>query len=231
LLALSSVAFGAGEPEDLDSADGGDFKKSPHAEFGEFNEEEDEASDTRFFQHGRFFGVSAGLGFQGVTGNRGLLWQGGFPTIDVKFHYWFDFQFALDIAFYSAPHFYVNPTSSSRVNASMVMFGVDLKYYIPTKNLGAALTFAGPYLVGGFGGYTKSETDVTSATVTPDASIGVGIGWGLEFVIRHRKTYFQLENKFHFVNFNDRLSTRFAPTIADLGGVFYTLTGSLLLTW
>lgn len=34
-----------------------------------FNEEEEEAADTAFFQRGRFFGLSAGLGYQGAVGN------------------------------------------------------------------------------------------------------------------------------------------------------------------
>ena len=79
-----------------------DFSSSPFTEYGEFNEEQDEAADTKFFQYGRLFGVSLGLGFEGVTGNRGLLWQGGFPMIEMKVHYWFDFNVALDLGFANA---------------------------------------------------------------------------------------------------------------------------------
>ena len=86
-----------------------DFSNTPFTEYGEFNEEADEEADANFFAHGRFFGVSLGLGFEGVTGNRGLLYQGGFPMVNGKIHYWFDFNFALDMDFYFASHFYTDP--------------------------------------------------------------------------------------------------------------------------
>src|SRR4051794_33185738 len=62
---------------------------TPFTEYGEFNEEADEEADTQFFQHGRFFGVCLGLGYESVSGNRGALWQGGFPVFDFKLQYWF----------------------------------------------------------------------------------------------------------------------------------------------
>src|SRR5690348_7039292 len=54
-----------------------DYKGTPFTEYGDFNDENEEDEDTKFFQSGRFFGVSAGLGFEGATGNRGAIWQGG----------------------------------------------------------------------------------------------------------------------------------------------------------
>src|SRR5688572_16869261 len=86
------------------SAQGDEFSETPYTRYGEFNEDEDEAEATTFFQYGRFFGVSAGLGFQGVTGNRGLFWRGGFPTLALKVHYWFSFIFALDLEFTTSAH-------------------------------------------------------------------------------------------------------------------------------
>src|SRR4051812_6901711 len=85
----------ASQPEDED------FTGSPFTEYGEFNEDADEAADAKFFQYGRLFGISLGGGYQGAGGNRGLLWQGGFPNIDFKLHYWFDFNFALDLNFFT----------------------------------------------------------------------------------------------------------------------------------
>lgn len=208
-----------------------DFSKSPFTEYAEFNEESDEAADTRFFQYGRFFGVSLGAGLEGVSGNRGLLWQGGFPAIDLKVHYWFDFNFALTLGMYTANHAY--DYSGGHVNVNMFRLGVDLKYYFETRNLSAAISFANPHVIGGFGNFSKTETNTTAETSAADSSTGVSVGAGLEFALKPRKVYFTLESKLHFVNFKDTFSTQFAdqPGIPNLEGFFYTIMGNFLFTW
>src|ERR1700756_3704439 len=89
-----------------------DFSQTPYTEYGSFNEEKEEEEDTKFFQYGRFFGVSLGLGVETISGDRGTLYQGGFPTFDAKIHYWFDFNFALDINFYLAQHYFVSNSTT-----------------------------------------------------------------------------------------------------------------------
>src|SRR5688572_24009328 len=74
-----------------------DFSNTPFTEYGEFNEQDDEEAETKFFQYGRFFGVSLAAGYQGVTGNRGIVWKGGLPAIDFKVHCWFDFNTAIQL--------------------------------------------------------------------------------------------------------------------------------------
>lgn len=208
-----------------------DFSSTPYTEYGEFNEEEEEAADTRFFQFGRFFGIGLGLGYQGVTGNRGIIWKGGFPAVDFKIHYWFDFNFALDINLQTASHFY-QLSENAHTDITFLRTGLDLRYYIDVKNLSAPITFANPYLTLGFGSYTKGETDVIAGTATDtDTTVGFSLGAGLEFALKPRKVYLQLEGKTHFARFKDTASTFFQPTANDMTGLFYTGTANLMFTW
>jgi hypothetical protein len=210
-----------------------DFAQTPFTEYGEFNEEEEEAADTAFFQRGRFFGMSAGLGYQGIVGNRGLVWQGGFPNIDLKLHYWFDFNLAIDLGGYFASHFR-RPASnaSDNVNISWLQAGLTVKYYFDTRNLAAPLSFASPYILGGGGSYTKIESLASSGESQTESTIGFNAGAGLEFVIKPRKLYFALENRWHFMSFSDTGSQDYSASgIPDLSGAFFTIVGSILFTW
>lgn len=243
---LSAPSFAQSNPfEDIDqeqspktknsgsSEDKNDFRETPYTQYGEFNEEEEEAEATLFYQYGRFFGVSFGVGIHGATGNRGLLWEGGFPLITLKIHYWFDFHFALQLEFYNASHFHDFTSSGSVTDVTMSRLGADLKYYFDTKDLSAALTFASPFLLVGGGAYTKSESasDITTATMN---SFGFSAGAGLEFVLSHKKSYFVVEGKLNIVNFEDRFNTTYSSAdggIPDLTGMFYCFTGSFLFTF
>lgn len=211
-----------------------DFSTTPYTQYGEFNEDSEEASDTRFFQFGRFFGVSLGTGFQGVTGNRGSLWQGGFPAVDFKVHYWFDFNAALDLNIYFVSHRYdVAGSTPDSVNVSFNRLGLDFKYYFDTKNLSAPISFANPYLLLGAGSYSKAEYSTTSTETKSDNAFGVCFGGGLEFPIKYRKLYFTVEAKYHLPSFKDVGDAVFKSSngIADLSGNFYTTIGSLLFVW
>jgi hypothetical protein len=210
-----------------------DFSGSPFTEYGEFNEDKDEEADAKFFAHGRFFGVSAGLGYQGVTGNRGLLYQGGFPMADFKLHYWFDFNFALDLGLYFASHFYeVTPEKGGHMDIAFIHVGMDGKYYFDTKNLSAAVSFANPFISIGFGSYTQTARSAAlDKTLTPDTSLGLKFGAGLEFALSPKKAYLQFEAKYHLVNFKDTSSSTFQPQIPDLTGAFYTFQSNVLFTW
>ena len=213
-----------------------DFMNTPFTNYGEFNQEKEEDEDLKFFQNGRFAGVSAGLGFQSVTGNRGLLWQGGFPLVDLKVHYWFDFNFAIALGVSFVNAYYQSPTGLGHVDVSMTRVGLDLKYYFDTKNMGAAISFANPYLIGGLGAFSKNETYQTSQNVDSETSVGFDLGAGLEFTLSPRKSYFELEGKVNLVNFNDTYTQKYqgsnsSPQLQDLTGAFLTLTASLLFTW
>jgi hypothetical protein len=216
------------EPQDED------FSSNAYTQFGDFDEEAEEAVDAKFFKYGRFFGMSAGSGFQGVTGNRGALWQGGFPMVDFKVHYWFDFNFAMDLNVFYTTHSYTLSSSGS-TDVRMNHLGVNFKYYIDTQDLSAAISFAHPYFVGGIGSLSKTEKDLfNNNPVDSDTALSFSAGAGLEFAIKNRRSYLFLEAKLMSpMTFKDTLTTEFKSSagLPDLKGLFYTTTASLLLTW
>jgi len=231
-LALSAAVALAEEPKADRSQvpEEDDYTNTPFTEYGEFHESSDEETDTKFLQHGRFFGVSLGVGYHGISGNRGVLWQGGFPMVDFKVHYWFNFNVALDLGFFTAIHFFDRGTD--HVDVNMFRLGIDFKYYFDTKNLSAAISFANPYVLIGAGTITKTELVPSQTTqADPDNALGLSGGAGLEFVITPRKLYFEIEGKVHYATFRDTYSASYQPTLQDLTGLFFTVSGNLLFTW
>lgn len=213
-----------------------DFSDTPYTEYGEFNEEHDEVSDARFYQYGRFFGVSLGLGYEGATGNRGVLWSGGgFPVIDIKVHYWFDFNIALDLGITTASHYFTTTVGGrGTVDANIFRFGVNVRYAFDTKNVAAPISFASPFVSVGVGSYSKTEVSSNGGDPDNDSSFGISFGGGLEFVVSPRKTYFLLEGKFHMLTFKDTNTGIYqsaTPQVDDLNGLFYTFVGSFMFTW
>jgi len=209
-----------------------DFQSSPYMDFGEFNEDEDEAAMTQYLQYGRFFGVSIGVGSHGATGNRGILWSGGFPLIDFKIHYWFDFNFALQMGFQTTSHFYTRLGERTDVNLNRI--GIDLKYYFDTRDLSSAVTFAGPYLLLGGGSFSKTENNLSQDLSESDSTFGLSAGFGLEFTINPKKVYFFFEGRYDLMsNFKDTQTTDFEESngLTDLTGNFYTFVGGFLFTW
>ena len=218
-----------------------DFKPTPYTRFGEL-ESEDEEEDLKFFQHGRFFGVSVGGGYQGATGNRGLLYQGGMPAIDVKVHAWFDFNVAMTLGVYTVRHNFVGKrlsdledTEARQYDVNLFRFGFDLRYYFDTKDLSAPITFAGPYFTAGVGIYSRSLNDTQDNSDQQKQSVfGLAAGGGLEFVLKPKKTYFNIESKIHVVNFEDNaqpIELSSGQEIPNSNGLFWSLVGSFLFTW
>lgn len=207
------------------------FNPSPYTQYGEFDDAEEEEENALFFQYGRFFGVSLGAGFQGATGNRGLLWSGGFPVVDLRLHAWFDFQMALQIQFYAASHSYslLNNGDTESLDVGFNRLGLDIKYYFDTTHSSAAITFASPYLLVGIGSFNKTEKNLTSNLSDRDSTFGLTGGLGLEFPIKFKKSYFNIEGKFHFPSFKDRVQE--TTNLSDRKGFFYTTTASILFTW
>lgn len=216
-----------------------DFKQTPFTTFGEFNDEE-EAEDTRFFRYGRFFGVSVGLGYEGAMGNRGSLYTGGVPAFELRVHYWFDFNYALTLGIYSAKHQYTgarvdSDLSTTKHDFNLFKYGAELRYYFDTRDATAPVTFAGPFLILGVGNYSKSENDITQPdSVQKDTAIGLSFGGGLEFPLRPRKSYLNLEGKFHAISFNDTglpVTTSSGRVVNDTSGMFFTMLASVLFTY
>jgi hypothetical protein len=215
-----------------------DFAKTPFTEYGSFNEDAEEDAETRFMQYGRLFGVSVGVGNEGVTGNRGQLWRGGFPLLELKMHYWFDFNLAVALVFASGKHNFDAPSTSaagSMVNVSTTRIGVDLKYYFDVKNLSAPISFCNPYILGGAGSFSKTQTNEADTSLNEsDSALYLSGGAGLEFAIKPRKTYFELEGRVMSATFKDTNSiyqSASGSNLNDLSGMFYSVSGTFLFTW
>jgi hypothetical protein len=230
-LVLTTISAERGQERTLTSEED-DFAPTPFTEYGEYNEEAEETEDAKFFQHGRFFGVSVGSGYHGVTGNRGILWQGGKPMFELKLHYWFDFNVALDLGFFTAPHFYEASSQGNHVDVGYTFIGVHAKYYFDTRNVSAPITFANPYILAGGGQISKTETSISDNATTTDSNVGIEFGGGMEFALKPRKLYFAVEGKGSIVSFEDTYTERFESLGAsDLTGMFFSLTAALMFTW
>lgn len=179
--------------------------------------------------------MSVGGGAEGVLGNRGKLWTGGVPLIQAELQYWFDFHLAIALGFYTVQQAYDTTINNlGHVDVTMNHLGLDLKYYLDTRDLSAPITFANPYLIFGAGAFNKIETSnqLGTATSNNDTEFGLSGGLGFEFTIVPGKSYFDVESQFHYVTFTDTYSSEFAAAgIPDLTGLFWTLTGSVLFTW
>ncbi len=216
-----------------------DYKATPYTTYGDFSSSEDEDEDTKFFQFGRFFGLSLGTGYSGAFGNRGLLIGTAFPNVDIRVHYWFDFNWALTLGIYTAGFtFNADPTggtSFEKYDYSLFLFGLTLRYYFDTKNAVAPVSFANPYFTLGFGSYSRTQTPVARPDeADKDSSFGLNLGAGLEFTVKPKKTYFNLEARVHSAHFSDDGDTVKLPTgdsLPDRAGLFYSVTGSILFTW
>ena len=159
-----------------------DFSSTPYTEFGEFNDEDVEAQETRFFMYGRHFAISIGSGLMQVSGNRGAVYQGGFPSIDFRFHFWFDFHSALDFGFAQSTFNY--SLNSQRTDVSITNVGLHYKRYLNTTDMSSGVSFANPYFLVGFGSYTQREVNVAANTSNPsDTQVAPILGGGLEFIL------------------------------------------------
>lgn len=223
----------------VNSPEEDDFRQTPYTRFGDFNSEEEEEEDTKFLQYGRFFGVSIGAGYQGATGNRGLLYSGGFPALEVKFHYWFDFNFAFTAGISNAKHSFSGKpdgaATTAKYDVNIFKMGADFRYYFDTRDLSAPVTFSGPYLTAGVGSYVKTQTELgTAGEATKDNALGFNAGAGLEFVMKPKKVYLNLEGKVHAVNFQDTptsVALEGGTAVDNTEGLFFTTILSLLFTW
>jgi opacity protein-like surface antigen len=224
-----------------DRSDEDDFVDAPYNNYGSFNEEEDEAEDLRFFQLGRFFGLSVGLGYQSALGNKGILYQGGFPAFQFKMHHWFDFHLALGMSVYSASqYFYERRTGDSdvkRYDFSLLKIGLDLKYYLNVENMNSIVHFANPYFIVGFANYRRNLKSEDALEDPEDESkMGYHLGAGFEFPFKPKKTYLNIETNLHFVSFSDEGSpatVRTSPlqSLDDRSGPFFSLLFGILFTW
>ena len=204
-------------------------QSSPYLEYGDFNMAEEENEDALYFQYGRFFGLSLGLGYQTATGNRGKLYEPAIPRFDIRIHYWFSFNFAMDLGVFFANHSFTY--AGSDYQTKLIGYGIHLKYYFDVKDSSAALTFANPFIEGGAGAWSFAQTQAGSTQPDSDSTLSIDVGGGLEFPIVHKKTYFILEALYHTQNFVDSKTNDYIDRVPNLDGGFFTLMGHFMFVW
>ena len=220
-----------GVPTGAKKEDTGLFdQSSPYLDYGDFNMNEEENQDALYFQYGRFFGISLGLGYETATGNRGKLYDPAIPRFDIRIHYWFDFNFAMDLGVFFANHSFTYDQVAYQTK--FIGYGMHLKYYFDTKDSSAAITFANPFIEAGVGAWSMSQTKFGNLTPDTDSTLSVDFGGGLEFPIVQKKTYMILEALYHTQSFADSNDTEdYVDRVPNLNGGFFTLIAHFMFVW
>ncbi len=222
--------------------------------FSDFNEDLESAQvleDERFYRYGRFFSVNLGGGITTFTGNRGRAYEDNNPTFHLSVTYFLDFQKAITLGLEYSKH---TMTIDSVVNGypdngrigavvtDMMRPFVGYKYYIDTTDLGTAITYSNPYLIGRLEYWYQTNKFIDNKTIPRNkgGGIGSGVGGGLEFPIELKASYVSVEALYHVVNFFDkytqdyrRISGNAASTFGyeDLTGNVISLIATYNFTW
>lgn len=243
----SFAQFGAGDSFDLQEDElsiGGDI-------FTDFNEDLEATQvleDERFYRYGRFFSFIVSLGLTSFDGNRGRAYEDAPPTYGLSFLYFKDFQNAVGLGFeYSRHNFFLpdptrgfsnEETGVGFVEANMLRTFFSYRYYLDTSNLGTAITYSNPYMIGRMEYWYLTNKYIDQPQLKDDSGggLGFGLGFGLEFPIRIRESYFSLEFLYHTVNFHDKFTQIYQPIeggvgFVDLTGAAYSTKISYIFNW
>jgi len=219
--------------------------------FSDFNEDVENAKlveDERFYRYGRFFAFNASIGLTTFDGNRGIAYENQPPSFGMSFTFFKDFQTALALGLEFSKHSmflkdpvlgFPNSSAPGLVEVSMLRVFLGYRYYIETANLGTAITYSNPYLVGRMEYWyqTNKYADQSELPQDTGGGLGFGLGFGLEFPIELKESYIGLEFLIHTVNFFDKNAQTFAPKTAggygfdNLGGNAYSTMLSYVFNW
>jgi len=201
---------------------------NPFSDFVPFEDEYDIDEDERFMYFGRFFAVSLGSGMHVFGGNIGKLYNTAIPVLDFRLIYFFDFRLAGNIGVSSASHAF-NAAPNGAVNVNLLRINADLKYYFDTKNVGAAITFANPYVIAGVSQTFRTQAFQGLNSTDKDNAFAVSAGAGMEFALKPRKTSIGVEGRIHQIFFQDRYDQTYLESgLPDLTGNMYSIITSLI---
>ncbi|MGZ3695802.1 MAG: hypothetical protein ACXWQO_17005 [Bdellovibrionota bacterium] len=234
LLILALCCLMAGLPKAAHAVDeqpqaGAQELANPFSDFVPFEDEYDVDEDERFMYFGRFFAVSLGSGLHKFGGNIGKLYNTAIPVLDFRLLYFFDFRLAGEIGISSASHAF-NAEETGTVEVSLMRINADLKYYLDTKNWGAAVTMANPYLIAGVSQTLRTQAFQTLNKVEKDNALALSAGAGMEFALKPRKVSLGVEGRMHQIYFKDRNEQTYLPMsgIPDTTGNMYSMITSII---
>ena len=220
--------------------------------FTDFSEELEDAEiqeDQRFWHYGRFFSVYSGLGITTFDGNRGKLYINDPPGFNFSIYYFQHFRSSYGIGLQHTQHHFIidepvfaylaDPLGLVEVEMLRTFFGH--KHYIDTTNLATSITYANPYLIGRveYWYVTNRFRKQGHLEDNKGKALGISAGFGLEFPIKLRESYINLEFLGHSVNFHDKYTQDYAPTetnpdgygYADLSGNVYSTYINYVINW
>jgi len=250
--------FSQDAPNDIFAADDDDLNVGGDI-FSDFNEDVENAQlveDERFYRYSRFFSFNVSLGITTFDGNRGLAYENHPPSYGLSFTFFKDFQNALGLGMEYSKHSMflkdpvqgfpqnacsnnTQPCPPGQVDIDMLRVFFSYRHYIDTSNLGTAITYSNPYLVGRVEYWYQTNKYIDQTQLPKDAGggLGMGLGFGLEFPIEPKESYIGLEVLFHSVNFFDKNSQAYAPISTngygfdDMSGNVYSTMVSYIFNW
>jgi hypothetical protein len=212
--------------------------------FSDFNEDLESAQvleDERFYRYGRFFSVNVGGGITSFTGNRGRAYDDNHPTFHLSNTYFLDFQKAILLGLEYSKHTMVldsivnGYSDQGKLGAVVKDFTrvfVGYKYYIDTTDLGTAITYSNPHLIGRIEYWYQTSHFIDKPGIPKEkgGGIGTGLGFGLEFPIEIKQSYVGVEALYHIVNFYDKYTQDFRQIPNNAGSTYghEDLTGNVL---
>jgi len=201
---------------------------NPFSDFVPFEDEYDIDEDERFMYFGRFFAISLGTGLHTFGGNLGKLYNTAIPVLDFRMIYFFDFRLAGQVGLSSANHAF-NAAPNGAVEVSLLRLNADLKYYFDTKNVGAMITAANPYMVAGMSQTFRTQVFQSYNSVEKDNAFAFSGGLGMEFALKPRKTSIGFEARYHTILFQDRFEQEYLESgLEDTTGPMYSMITSLI---
>lgn len=209
---MSFAQFNIDLEDDDDLQVGGDI-------FQDFNEDLEATQvmeDERFYRYSRFASINIGVGATSFTGNRGSAYEDNHPSFGLSVMYFMDFQNVFVLGFEYSKHTMFIDThvvgSPSQiigaVETSFIRPYMALRYYFDTSDLGTAITYSNPYVVGRVSYWYQTNTFPERKNLSDQTGGGIGtaLGFGLEFPIELKKSYFNVEFLFHTVNYFDKFT-------------------------
>jgi hypothetical protein len=117
------------------------------------------------------------------------------------------------------------------VVTDMTRLFTGFKYFLDTTDLGTAITYSNPYIIGRLEYWyqTNNFIDQENFEIQKGGGIGTGLGFGFEFPIELKASYLDIEFLYHVVNFFDKYTQDYRQSSEPGSTYGYSdLTGNAL---